>query len=99
MYTVIRHYTGPANLADELKARSKDIETLISGVPGFINYYLIKTGNGAVTVTVCDDRAGCDESTKRAASFIRENLKNLEIPAPQIITGELAFKTSSKTSV
>lgn len=99
MYTVIRHYNAPANLADELKARSKDIESLISTVPGFINYYLIKTVDGAVTVTVCDDRAGCEESTKRASTFLRENMQNLKIAAPQIIAGELSFKLSKAPKV
>lgn len=100
MYTVIRNYTGAPALGDDLKKRSKDIETEISSVPGFIAYYLIKTSDGIASVTVCENRNGCDESTKRAANWLRQNMPNLTIGAPQIISGELAFKFATyKTTI
>jgi len=98
MFTVIRNYTGAQGFADDLKKRSKEIESLISSVPGFIAYYLIKTPEGAASVTVCDDRKGCDESTKRAADWIRTNMPDAKIAPPQIIAGDLAFKFASYTT-
>jgi hypothetical protein len=92
MYTVIRTYTGNPGIADEFKKHTKDIESLINTVPGFVAYYMIKTADGAASITVCEDRTGCDESTKRAATYIRENLSNLKINPPQITSGEVAFK-------
>ena len=92
MYTVIRNYTGAPGFADELKKRSKEVESEISTVPGFIAYYLIKTPEGAASVTVCDNRSGCDESTKRASNWIRKNMPDSKIATPQIIAGDLAFK-------
>lgn len=47
MYAVIRQYTGAPGLADGLKKRSKDIESEISSVSGFIAYHLIKTIDGS----------------------------------------------------
>jgi hypothetical protein len=101
MYTVIRHYTSAPSLAGELTKRAKDIETVISGVPGFIAYYLIKTSDGVAAVTVCESQKGCDESSKRAADWLRQNLPNLKIAAPQVITGEavLRFATYKTTGV
>ena len=92
MFTVIRTYSGAPGLADELKQRSKEIQKEIETVPGFVAYYMIKTPDGATSVTVCDDRAGCDESTRRAANWLRQNLPNLKLSPPQVTVGELAFK-------
>ena len=92
MYTVIRHYTAAPKLADELTKRSKDVEALLGSVPGFIAYYLVKTADGAASITVCEGRDGCDESTRRSAEWLRQNTPELKLGAPQIIAGDLAFK-------
>ena len=100
MYTVIRNYTGTPGLAEDLKKRNKDIESEISSVPGFVAYYLVKTRDSAAAITVCERKIGCDDSTKRAENWLKKNMPNLKINAPQIIAGELAFKFATyKTSV
>ena len=100
MFTVIRNYTGAPTLADDLKKRSKDIESEISSIPGFIAYYLVKTTDGIASVTVCENKTGCDESTKRAGNWLTKNLPNLKLGTPQTIAGELAFKFATyKTTV
>jgi hypothetical protein len=99
MHTVIRSYKGQTKLADELKKRSKDVESLISAVPGFIAYYLVKTSDGMASVTVCDDKRGCDESSKRAADYLRQQMPDMKVGAPEIIEGDLLFKFANyKTS-
>ena len=92
MYTVIRNYTGASGLADDLRKRSKDIEAEITSVPGFTAYYLLKTSDGAASVTICEERTGCDESSKRAANWLRQNMPNMKLSAPQITVGEVAFQ-------
>ncbi len=92
MHTVIRNYKSAPGLADDLKKRIGEIESEISTVPGFIAYYLIKTTDGATSVTVCDERTGCDESTKRASSWLKKNMPHLKLDPPQIIGGEVSFK-------
>jgi hypothetical protein len=57
MFTVILNYTGASGLADDLKKRSKDFETEIGSVPGFIAYYLVKTTDGIASVTLCENKA------------------------------------------
>ena len=100
MYTVIRNYTGAPRLADDLTKRSKDIEKEIAAVPGFIAYYLLKTTDGVATVTVCEEKIGCDESSKRAANWLRQNMPDLKIGAPQVISGEVKTKFANyKTKV
>jgi hypothetical protein len=51
-------------------------------------------------VTLCENKAGCDESTKRAGNWLTKNVPNLKVGVPQVIAGELAFKFAAhKTSV
>jgi hypothetical protein len=98
MYSVIRHYAGAPSLADELTKRKGDVEKEISGVPGFVSYYLLKTADGAIAITLCESRQGCEESSRRAANWLRQNLPNAKIPAPQILSGEVTIKFASKTA-
>lgn len=91
MHAVVRNYTGAPGFADELNKHQKDIESLIGTVPGFIAYYLMKTSDGATSVTICQSRAGCAETNQRAAEWIRTNLPRLQVSAPQIIDGSVLF--------
>ena len=74
MYVTMRNYRGDAAFADELVRRRDDVEREIASVTGFKAYYLVKTQDGAMSITVCDDQAGTDESTRRASAYIRENM-------------------------
>jgi len=66
MYAVVRSYSGKGatELFDALGQREEDVRALISGVPGFVSYAAVRNGDGGVTVTVCDDKAGTDESSR-----------------------------------
>ena len=88
MHTVVRHYQGAAALMDELGKRSADVEELIRGIPGFVAYYLVKTADGGYSVSVFEDSAGTDESNRRAATYLKENLSSLAISPPEILSGE-----------
>ena len=88
MHAVVRHYRGASKLIDELAARSADVQEVIRGVPGFVSYHLVKTADGGYSITVCEDRAGTEESSKRAAAYVRENLAALTAGPPEILEGE-----------
>ena len=77
MYLVVRSYSGPgaSELFDLLGERQGEVKELISGVPGFVSYAAARTGDDAgVTVTACQDKAGTDESSRRAAEWVKENV-------------------------
>ena len=76
MYAVVRTYSGQgaSDLLDLLGQREEDVKALISGVPGFVTYAAVRNGDGGVTMTVCDDKAGADESSRRASEWVSENL-------------------------
>jgi heme-degrading monooxygenase HmoA len=89
MYAVMRHYTGASALADALVQRQQEVTQIINTVPGFRAYYALRTGDGKVaTITVCDDQAGTQESSRRAAAWVRENMSGASISPPEIIEGE-----------
>ena len=99
MYAVIRTYSDGPELADALAARQSEIEEVISPVAGFQGYYLVRTQDGCATITVCDDKAGCDESTQRAANWLRENASEIKSTPPQITSGEILFKLGATARV
>jgi hypothetical protein len=90
MYIVVRRYTGASALVDAMVQRQQEVRDLISGVPGFQAYYAARTGSGdgVATVTVCNDKAGTDESTRRAAEWVRANVSGATIAPPEVSEGE-----------
>lgn len=94
MHSIIRTYSGHLGLAEELKKHSQAIEMEIGTVPGFIAYTVIHTADGAVTVTMCENAKGCEESSRRAAEWLRRNLPALMISAPTVASGKVAFHFS-----
>ena len=55
-------------------------------MPGFISYAAFREGDGGTTVTCCEDKAGVDESSKRAADWIGENATT-SVGPPEITEG------------
>lgn len=89
MYVVVRRYTGAAALVDAMVPRAQEIRDLISSVPGFRAYYAVDGGNGTVaTITICDSKEGTDESIRRAADWVRQNVTGASMSPPEITEGE-----------
>jgi hypothetical protein len=88
MHVVVRSYSdkGASELFDLLGQREDEVKTLIGGVPGFVSYAAFRNADGGCTVTVCEDKAGTDESSRRAAGWVKENASVTISPA--IIEGD-----------
>ena len=76
MFVVVRSYSGQGaqELFDLLGQRQEDVKDLIGGVPGFVSYTAFRTDEGGSTVTVCQEKTGTDESSRRAAEWVKENI-------------------------
>ena len=96
MHTVIRHYSGAgaSELADQISAQAEGVEAGIRSVPGVISYALVKTVDGCISITVCEDKVGADQSVKVAAEFVRDNCTAQASP-PVVAEGEtvIHFRT------
>ena len=96
MHAVIRSYTGAGatELIDLLAQRKDEVESLIRGVTGFVAYTIIRTADGGTTVTVCQDKAGTDESVQLARRWIEDNAADLDTAAPAVSDGPVALHLS-----
>ncbi len=88
MHVTIRSYAGATALADAMSAKAAEVEGIISAVPGFIAYHAVRDGDNMTSVTVCQDKTGTDESTRRAAAWVKENVTQAGGAAPRITEGD-----------
>jgi len=89
MFASIRKYSGAPTLVDELVKKQDDIKSVLRPIPGFHAYYLVNTTDGAVSITVCENRAGADESNRVAAGWLKDKLPAFATRQPEIMTGEV----------
>ena len=89
MHAVVRTYSGQgaSELFDLLGQREEDVRGLLAGVQGFVSYVAVRTAEGGHAVTVCGDKAGADESSRRAAEWIKANLST-PVDPPTITEGD-----------
>jgi hypothetical protein len=94
MWASVRRYDNNPELADRLASRSDEVKALISGVPGFVSYYLIHDGSATVSVTVAQDQAGVDASNDVAKNWLAEHAADVPSSPPHITEGEVLITTS-----
>ncbi len=96
MHAVVRTYSGQGakELFDLIEERKVEVESLIRSVSGFHAYSLIRTGDGGVTVTVCQDKAGTDQSLQVARDWIRQNASDLRTNPPAVSEGPVVLQLS-----
>jgi hypothetical protein len=66
---------------------------IIREVPGFVAYYYLHDEeNGATaSISIFADRAGSEESTLRAASWIEDNVDGFYQGPPEVMLGTLGI--------
>jgi hypothetical protein len=96
MYAVARTYSGEGakKLFGLLEQRKAEIERLIRAVPGFQGYSLIRTADGGISLTVCRDKAGTDESLRVAKDWIAQNASDLGTSPPAVSEGTVILQLS-----
>lgn len=99
MHATVRRYDGvDETRRDELtKKVNEALIPRLSKLPGFSGYYLVEAGAGVITsVSLFDSQEHADESTRLAATWIRDEKLESALPNPPKITfGEvIAQKTN-----
>ena len=96
MYAVIRSYSGSgaSELAELINERKEEAESILRPINGFVSWTLINTDSGCATVTVCQEKAGTDESMQVARDWIAENATNLRVDPPSVTEGPVPVHLS-----
>ena len=96
MQVVVGAYSGKGakELFDLLEADKSGVEELTRSVKRLVSYTLARSGDWGYSVTVCDDRAGIDESVQKAKVWIAENAAEVEAAAPKVSEGAVIVHLS-----
>ena len=75
MYAAIRQIRAKPGMSDALKERVKGAVPIISGVPGFMGYYVVYAPDDTVTaISIFNTVEQAQESNRRALAWIEKNL-------------------------
>ena len=89
MHATVRRYEGvDQSRTDELTTKvDKTLLPRLSKLPGFEGYFLIEAGNGIMSsIDLFETSAQADESTRIAATWVREEKLDTALPNPPKIT-------------
>jgi hypothetical protein len=91
MESVIRAYSGKGakELFDLLQGKKAEVEKEMRAVKGFVGYILARSADGGFSVTVCQDKAGVDESLQRAKDWLAKNAASTGVGAPKVSAGSV----------
>ena len=94
MHAVVRTYSGAGSkqLFDTLTERKAEVEAVLRSVPGLVSYTMVQSGDGGVTVTVCQDKAGTDESLRVAREWIQKNASGAGASPPTVSEGTVVLQ-------
>ena len=96
MHTTVRKYEGVANPAEAAKKIEQGFVPLISGIPGFVEYFWVDLGQGAMlSISVFDDLAHAIESNQLAAGWVAMNMPSLLPQASRIESGKVVARRNS----
>jgi hypothetical protein len=93
MDVVVRTYSGKGSkeLFSFLEKNKANIEKLMRSVKGFESYTLARSSDseGGLSMTVCQDKAGTEESVRLAKDWISKNAADISAAAPKVSAGSI----------
>lgn len=96
MYATVRRYEGVTNPSEAGRLVRETFLPVISEISGFVAYYWVNAGGSVmISTSVFQDKAGAEESNRRAAAVVRESLASLLPNPPQITAGEVVAHKST----
>jgi hypothetical protein len=92
MYAAIRTYVT-IDSGEVTRRANRGFVPILRGTPGFIAYYILDGGGGKLaSISVFEEQAGVEESTRRAAEWVADNLAELVEHAPVVLAGEVTVE-------
>ena len=103
MYATVRRYEGVTDAEEAGRRVSEGFVSILREMPGFVAYYWVDAGDGVMvstsifedeeaTAAIFEDQEGVEESNRRAAEWVRENLAELLPNPPQITAGKVVAR-------
>ena len=90
-YLTIRQYQfAPGRTMAELfPLIESGFMPIMGQVPGFLDYYLVETSDGVVSISVFADQTGAEESTRQAADWVEQHLADFFTGQPTVTIGSI----------
>ena len=97
MHAAIRRYqVEPASVDEIIRRVNEGLVPRIKEVSGFQAYYALDGGDGRLaSVSVFEDQAGAEESTRKAGDYIRRNMASLLPDPPEVLQGEVVAQEAA----
>ena len=94
MHGVLRHYTLDAKHVDEVIRRiAEGGVPIVKAISGFVSYAILDAGHGhLVTYSVYESKTGTEESTKKAAAWVKEHIASMLPNPPRVVAGDLRLR-------
>jgi hypothetical protein len=90
MYATVRRYEGVKDPAAAARQVDEKFVPLISALPGFIEYYWIDLGGGAmISVSVFKSLADAIHANTQSRIWVQEHLASVLAPAVRIEAGTI----------
>lgn len=94
MHAVLRIYqgNGARELFEILEKQKSEVEAIMRSINGFVSYTFVHTDVGGFTLSVFQDKAGTDESVRKAAEWVKQNAPNTGVSAPAVSEGTVGIQ-------
>ena len=82
MYAAVRAFSGKGTktIFEAVTEHKADVEQIMCQIKGFVSYTIINTADGCISVIVCQDKKGIDESLQKAFDWIAKNASTVGAP-------------------
>ena len=99
MDVVVRTYSGKGSkeLFSLLEEKKADVEEAMRSVKGLVSYTLARSSesDGGLSMTICEDKAGTEESVRIAKEWIAKNAGHIGVDAPKVSAGTIVVHFST----
>jgi quinol monooxygenase YgiN len=100
MFAAIRYYQADPPSIDEVVRRvQEEFVPLIRDTQGFVSYFILvpsEREEDIVSVSVFEDQQSAEESNRKAAEWVAQNLSELLRPNPEFASGQVVVYEASQ---
>ena len=99
MFAAIRYYQADPPSIDEVVRRvQEEFVPIIRDMRGFVSYFILVPSERVediVSVSVFEDQQSAEESNRKAAEWVVQNLSELLRPIPEFASGRVVVHEAS----